>query len=89
MWDSKQHGPGFNLYSYSNPKVDTLLDQALHTLDQEKRKQIYTDMQNSSSRTRPRIYHGLPQDARDRQQAGEESCPERGEYHDSMRISGT
>ncbi|MDQ6603306.1 MAG: ABC transporter substrate-binding protein, partial [Chloroflexota bacterium] len=22
MWDSKQHGPGFNLYSYKNDKVD-------------------------------------------------------------------
>jgi peptide/nickel transport system substrate-binding protein len=46
MWDSKQHGPGFNLYSYSNPKVDELLLQGLRTLDQEKRKQIYVDMQN-------------------------------------------
>ncbi len=46
MWDSKQHGPGFNLYSYSNPKVDDLLLQGLRTLDQEKRKQIYVDVQN-------------------------------------------
>jgi peptide/nickel transport system substrate-binding protein len=46
MWDSKQHGQGFNLYSYSNPKVDDLLLQGLRTLDQEKRKQIYVDMQN-------------------------------------------
>ena len=28
MWDSKQHGPGFNLYDYKNPKVDQLLEQA-------------------------------------------------------------
>jgi peptide/nickel transport system substrate-binding protein len=46
MWDSKQHGQGFNLYSYKNPKVDQLLNDGLHTLDQEKRKQIYIDMQN-------------------------------------------
>ncbi len=46
MWDSKQHGPGFNLYSYKNEKVDELLTQGLRTLDQEKRKQIYLDMQN-------------------------------------------
>jgi peptide/nickel transport system substrate-binding protein len=46
MWDSKQHGPGFNLYAYKNPKVDDLLLQGIRTLDQEKRKQIYIDMQN-------------------------------------------
>jgi len=46
MWDSKQHGPGFNLYDYKNDKVDALLNQGLHTLDQGMRKQIYTDMQN-------------------------------------------
>ena len=46
MWDSKQHGPGFNLYSYKNEKVDQLISDGLHTLDQEKRKQIYLDMQN-------------------------------------------
>jgi peptide/nickel transport system substrate-binding protein len=46
MWDSKQHGPGFNLYNYSNPKVDELLEQALHTLDKEQRKDLYAQVQN-------------------------------------------
>ncbi len=46
MWDSKQHGPGFNLYDYSNPKVDQLWEQGLRTLDQEKRKQFYIEAQN-------------------------------------------
>ncbi|MFL5803941.1 MAG: ABC transporter substrate-binding protein [Roseiflexaceae bacterium] len=46
MWDSKQHGPGFNLYDYSNPKVDELFEQALHTLDKEKRKDLYVQVQN-------------------------------------------
>jgi peptide/nickel transport system substrate-binding protein len=46
MWDSKQHGPGFNLYNYSNPQVDDLLDKALHTLDKAQRTQFYVDAQN-------------------------------------------
>jgi len=46
MWDSKQHGPGFNSFDYKNPTVDMLLEQGTHTLDPEKRKAIYTDMQN-------------------------------------------
>jgi peptide/nickel transport system substrate-binding protein len=46
MWDSKQHGPGFNLYNYSNPEVDKLLEQALHTLDKEQRKDLYAQVQN-------------------------------------------
>jgi peptide/nickel transport system substrate-binding protein len=60
MWDSKQHGPGFNLYDYSNPKVDALLDQGLHTLDQEKRKQIYTDMQNLVLADAPALVTDFP-----------------------------
>ena len=46
MWDSKQHTTGFNSFDYKNPMVDMLLDQGTHTLDQAKRKAIYTDMQN-------------------------------------------
>jgi peptide/nickel transport system substrate-binding protein len=60
MWDSKQHGQGFNLYAYSNPKVDQLLDQGLHTLDQEKRKQIYTDMQNAVLADAPAFITDFP-----------------------------
>ncbi len=45
-WASNQHGPGANYYGYNNPKVDDLLMQGARTLDVEKRKQIYADMQN-------------------------------------------
>ncbi|MDQ6906078.1 MAG: peptide-binding protein [Chloroflexota bacterium] len=46
FFDSKQHGSGFNRVAYKNLDVDKLLDQALHTLDREKRKQLYIDAQN-------------------------------------------
>lgn len=46
MWDTKQHGPGFNLYSYSNPKVDDLLEKALRTLDKAQRTEYYVEAQN-------------------------------------------
>jgi peptide/nickel transport system substrate-binding protein len=46
FFDSKQHVNGFNRVAYSNPKVDDLLSQASHTLDKEKRKQLYIDAQN-------------------------------------------
>lgn len=45
-WASNQHGPGANYYGYNNPKADDLLAQGAHTLDVEKRKQIYADVQN-------------------------------------------
>ncbi len=46
MFNSKSKGGGFNGFSYNNPKVDMLLNDGLHTLDQEKRKAIYLEMQN-------------------------------------------
>ncbi len=60
MWDSKQHGPGFNLYSYKNEKVDALLAEGLKTLDQEKRKQIYLDMQNIVVADAPALITDFP-----------------------------
>jgi peptide/nickel transport system substrate-binding protein len=60
MWDTKQHGPGFNSYGYSNPKVDQLLLDGLHTLDQEKRKQIYIDMQNLVVADAPAMVSDFP-----------------------------
>lgn len=60
MWDSKQHGAGFNLYDYKNPKVDDLLAQGLTTLDQEKRKQIYLDMQNLVLADAPALITDFP-----------------------------
>ncbi|MGI8854345.1 MAG: ABC transporter substrate-binding protein, partial [Thermomicrobiales bacterium] len=60
MWDSKQHGPGFNLYSYKNDKVDALLLQGIRTLDQDKRKQIYVDMQNIVLADAPALITDFP-----------------------------
>ncbi len=60
MWDSKQHGPGFNLYDYKNDKVDQLLSDGLHTLDQEKRKQIYLEMQNLVVADAPALITDFP-----------------------------
>jgi peptide/nickel transport system substrate-binding protein len=60
MWDSKQHGPGFNLYNYSNPKVDDLLDKALHTLDKAQRTQFYVEAQNLIMADAPALITDFP-----------------------------
>lgn len=60
MWDSNQHGPGFNSYGYKNPMVDMLLDQGLKTLDQEKRKAIYVTMQNQVLADSPALVIDFP-----------------------------
>jgi peptide/nickel transport system substrate-binding protein len=60
MWDSKQHGPGFNLYNYSNPKVDELLEKALHVLDKEQRKELYLQMQNLVLADAPALISDFP-----------------------------
>ncbi len=60
MWDSKQYGAGFNLYNYSNPKVDELLTRGLKTLDQEERKQIYLEMQNQVVADAPALITDFP-----------------------------
>jgi peptide/nickel transport system substrate-binding protein len=46
MWATSSYKGGFNLNKYSNPQVDTIVTQALSELDQEKRKQLYIQMQN-------------------------------------------
>lgn len=46
MWATQSYGGGFNLGKYSNPQVDDILAKALVELDQEKRKQLYIQMQN-------------------------------------------
>ncbi|HEY8602119.1 MAG TPA: ABC transporter substrate-binding protein [Thermomicrobiales bacterium] len=46
MWATESYKGGFNLNKYSNPQVDTIVKQALSELDQEKRKQLYIQMQN-------------------------------------------
>jgi peptide/nickel transport system substrate-binding protein len=46
LWSSKSIGGGaLNGEAYKSPKVDSLLDQGLATLDREKRKAIYQQVQ--------------------------------------------
>jgi peptide/nickel transport system substrate-binding protein len=46
LWSSKSIGGGaLNGAAYKNPKVDDLLDQAVVTLDREKRKGLYQQIQ--------------------------------------------
>ncbi|HET8627766.1 MAG TPA: ABC transporter substrate-binding protein [Thermomicrobiales bacterium] len=46
MWSTDASTGGFNMNKYSNKHVDELLAQGLSELDQNKRKQIYVEMQN-------------------------------------------
>jgi peptide/nickel transport system substrate-binding protein len=45
MWHSGSITGGFNMNKYSNKEVDQLLDDALNTLDQAKRKELYFKVQ--------------------------------------------
>ncbi len=46
VWHSRNAGPGgFNGMHYMNPDLDKVLDDAVATLDQAKRKQLYFQMQ--------------------------------------------
>ena len=60
FYDSRQHGSGFNRFSYNNKQVDTLFDQAVHTLDREKRKQLYIDIQNIIVSEAPTLVTDFP-----------------------------
>jgi peptide/nickel transport system substrate-binding protein len=44
-FDTKQFPTGLNYGAYSNPQVDTALDQALHVLDRAKRTDLYVQAQ--------------------------------------------
>ena len=47
LWHSKSIGGGaLNGMAYKNPKVDDLLDQAVKTLDRDKRKGLYQQVQD-------------------------------------------
>ncbi len=60
FYDSKQHGSGFNRFSYKNLEVDKLFDQALHTLDREQRKQLYINVQNIIVTEAPTLVTDFP-----------------------------
>ncbi|HZK67441.1 MAG TPA: peptide-binding protein, partial [Chloroflexota bacterium] len=46
---------GQNFINYSNPEVDSLLDQGLATSDQERRRQAYFEMQRILATDLPQI----------------------------------
>ncbi len=50
-----------NVGRYSNPRVDALLDQALSELDQDKRKELYLEMQNILADELPALLLDFPQ----------------------------
>lgn len=45
MWHTDSYGSGFNMNTYSNARVDEVIDAALLTVDQEERKELYFEMQ--------------------------------------------
>jgi peptide/nickel transport system substrate-binding protein len=62
MWDSKQYGPGFNLYNYVNPEVDRLLEEALRTLDKQERTDLYVEAQNIILADAPALIIDFPKE---------------------------
>lgn len=47
LWASRNTAPGgFNGFGFKSPTVDKILDDAVGTLDQNKRKQLYFQLQN-------------------------------------------
>ena len=58
MWASEG---GFNLNKYKNPEMDKLLDDALNTLDQSKRKDFYVRMQQIVNEDVPSMILYFPQ----------------------------
>lgn len=56
-WHSSQMGDvGMNFMSYSNPKVDKLLEEARSTFDRERRKKLYFRIQDLISRDAPYVF---------------------------------
>ena len=58
MWHSEG---GFNLNKYSNPEINKVLDDALATLDQAKRKEFYFRMQQIVAEDVPSMILYFPQ----------------------------
>jgi peptide/nickel transport system substrate-binding protein len=54
VWHSRNTGPGgFNGMGYKNPDLDKVMDDAVATLDQAKRKQLYFKMQQILAEDQP------------------------------------
>lgn len=61
MWKCSAYEGGFNMNKYCNPEVDRLLDEALKITDQEKRKELYIEMQNILVEDLPSAILDFPQ----------------------------
>ena len=61
MWATNSYENGFNTVKYSNPAVDQLLAQANAEMDQQKRIQLYTQMQNLVLEDLPQAIIDFPQ----------------------------
>jgi peptide/nickel transport system substrate-binding protein len=61
MWHTDSYPLGFNIVKYSNPDVDAVLDEALSELDQERRIELYTEMQNLVLRDLPMAVLDFPE----------------------------
>jgi peptide/nickel transport system substrate-binding protein len=61
IWNSGMTGPDqLNHISYSNPKVDALLEAGRRTFDQEKRKAIYGEFQKILAEDQPVVFLYVP-----------------------------
>ncbi len=60
-FDTKQFPTGLNYGAYSNPQVDTALDQALHVLDRAKRTDLYVQAQVQIAQDCPVLVTDFPQ----------------------------
>ncbi|MEZ4573135.1 MAG: ABC transporter substrate-binding protein [Thermomicrobiales bacterium] len=64
MWATDSYPLGFNIVKYSNPEVDSLLEEALSELDQDRRVEIYTEFQNVLLQDLPMAVLDFPQGIR-------------------------
>ncbi|KAF0132469.1 MAG: peptide/nickel transport system substrate-binding protein, partial [Candidatus Saganbacteria bacterium] len=60
IWHSSQYPNGLNFIKYSNPKVDDLLELGRITIEREKRKGIYSEMNRIISEDQPYIFLWYP-----------------------------
>jgi peptide/nickel transport system substrate-binding protein len=60
IWHSKEYPKGFNFIAYNNLQVDTLLDQGRKTIDQNKRKIIYSKLYTQIASDIPYIFLYYP-----------------------------
>lgn len=62
IWHSTKTGPDeLNHFSYSNPKVDELLEAGRRTFDEPKRKAIYGELQEIMAEEQPVVFLYVPE----------------------------